>query len=186
MYIIVGLGNPGREYADTRHNIGFIALDMLADKYNINVTRSKHKALIGEGLLNGERVVLAKPQTYMNLSGESLLALRNWYKVPEDKIIVIYDDIDLDTGVLRIRARGSGGSHNGMRSIIYNLASHDFPRVRIGIGKPPEKWELKDYVLSKFKEEEIEPMRDALDRALKGIEYIVKDGLDLAMSRCNF
>ena len=137
MYIVAGLGNPGLRYANTRHNIGFIALDMLADKLGIKVTKIKHKALIGEGTYGGHRIVLAKPQTYMNLSGESILDMKNWYKVEDSGIIIIYDDIDLDVGVLRIRASGSAGTHRGMQSIIYQLKSQDFPRVRIGVGSPP-------------------------------------------------
>ena len=155
MYIIAGLGNPGLRYANSRHNIGFIALDMLADKLGIEVKKAKHKALIGEGFYQGEKILLAKPQTYMNLSGESILDLRNWYKVKDSRIIIIYDDIDLDVGVVRIRPSGSAGTHNGMKSIIYQLNSQDFPRVRLGIGRPPEGWDLKDYVLSTFKDEEI-------------------------------
>ncbi|NLI60241.1 MAG: aminoacyl-tRNA hydrolase, partial [Clostridiales bacterium] len=161
MYIIAGLGNPGLRYANSRHNIGFIALDMLADKLGIEVKKAKHKALIGEGFYQGEKILLAKPQTYMNLSGESILDLRNWYKVKDSRIIIIYDDIDLDVGVVRIRPSGSAGTHNGMKSIIYQLNSQDFPRVRLGIGRPPEGWDLKDYVLSTFKDEEIPPLKEA-------------------------
>lgn len=186
MYIIAGLGNPGTRYATTRHNIGFIVIDMLAQKLGIEVKRIKHKALIGEGTFQGEKIVLAKPQTYMNLSGESILDLRNWYKVEDSKIIIIYDDIDLDVGVLRIRTAGSAGTHNGMKSIIYQLNSQDFPRVRLGIGRPPEDWDLKDYVLSTFRDEEIPLIKDACERAVEGIELIVSKGIDYAMSKCNY
>ncbi len=186
MYIIAGLGNPGTRYATTRHNIGFIVIDMLAQKLGIEVKRIKHKALIGEGTFQGEKIVLAKPQTYMNLSGESILDLRNWYKVEDSKIIIIYDDIDLDVGVLRIRTAGSAGTHNGMKSIIYQLNSQDFPRVRLGIGRPPEDWDLKDYVLSTFRDQEIPLINDACERAVEGIELIVSKGIDYAMSKCNY
>lgn len=185
MYIIAGLGNPGPRYANTRHNIGFIALDMLAEKLGIKVTKIKHKALIGEGTLAGEKIILAKPQTYMNLSGESILDLKSWYKVEDSRIIIIYDDIDLDVGVLRIRPSGSAGTHNGMRSIIYQLQSQDFPRVRLGIGRPPEGWDLKDYVLSTFRDDEIPKLKDACQRALEGVELIITKGVNYAMSRCN-
>lgn len=185
MYIIVGLGNPGLRYANTRHNIGFITLDMLAEDLGIKVRKTKHKALIGEGTFEGEKVVLAKPQTYMNLSGESVLELRDWYKVENSDIIVIYDDIDLDVGILRIRSFGSAGTHNGMRSIIQLLQSQDFPRVRLGIGKAPTDWELKDYVLSTFREEELPPLKDACERAVEGIKLIMTRGTEYAMSRCN-
>lgn len=186
MFIIAGLGNPGLRYANTRHNIGFITLDILAQKLGIEVKRAKHKALIGEGTLAGEKILLAKPQTYMNLSGESILDLRNWYKVEDSRIIIIYDDIDLDVGVLRIRSSGSAGTHNGMKSIIYQINSQDFPRVRLGIGRAPEGWDLKDYVLSTFREDEIPQMKEACERAVEGIELIVSKGVDYAMSRCNF
>ncbi|MFY9176598.1 MAG: aminoacyl-tRNA hydrolase [Caldicoprobacterales bacterium] len=185
MYIIAGLGNPGPRYANTRHNIGFIALDMLAEKLGIKVTKIKHKALIGEGTLAGEKIILAKPQTYMNLSGESILDLKSWYKVEDSRIIIIYDDIDLDVGVLRIRPSGSAGTHNGMRSIIYQLQSQDFPRVRLGIGRPPEGWDLKDYVLSTFRDDEIPKLKDACQRAVEGVELIITKGVNYAMSRCN-
>lgn len=185
MYIIAGLGNPGTRYANTRHNIGFITLDMLAEKLGIEVKKAKHKALIGEGTFAGEKILLAKPQTYMNLSGESILDLRNWYKAEDSRIIIIYDDIDLDVGVLRIRPMGSAGTHNGMRSIIYQLNSQDFPRVRLGIGRPPEGWDLKDYVLSTFKKDEIPSLKEACERAVEGIELIISKGVNYAMSRCN-
>lgn len=185
MYIIAGLGNPGLRYANTRHNIGFITLDMMAEKLGIEIKKVKHKALIGEGTFAGEKILLAKPQTYMNLSGESILDLRNWYKVDDSRIIVIYDDIDLDIGVLRIRPFGSAGTHNGMRSIIYQLNSQDFPRVRLGIGRAPEGWDLKDYVLSTFKDDEIPKVKEACQRAVEGIELIISKGVNYAMSRCN-
>lgn len=185
MYIIAGLGNPGLRYANSRHNVGFITLDMLAKKLGIKVKKAKHKALIGEGTYAGEKILLAKPQTYMNLSGESILDLRNWYKVEDSRIIIIYDDIDLDVGVLRIRASGSAGTHNGMRSIINQLNSQDFPRVRLGIGRPPGEWDLKDYVLSNFGKDEVPILKEACERAVEGIELIISKGTNYAMSRCN-
>ena len=136
MYIIVGLGNPGKQYENTRHNVGFNVIDILSEEYGISVTKMKHKALIGEGRVGTEKVVLVKPVTYMNLSGESLAEIYNFYKVETSNIVVIYDDIDLDVGKIRIRKKGSGGTHNGMRSIVKCLGTTDFPRVRVGVSKP--------------------------------------------------
>jgi PTH1 family peptidyl-tRNA hydrolase len=185
MHIIVGLGNPGQKYHGTRHNIGFYVIDLLAEAHGIKLNKIKHKALLGEGYIGNEKVVLAKPQTFMNLSGESLLSLKQWYKPEDDKIIVIYDDVDLESGVLRIRPSGSAGTHNGMRSIIYLLQTQDFPRVRIGIGRPPEGWDLADYVLSRFRDEEVEAVKAACDNAVKGVECIISQGVVQAMSRYN-
>ncbi len=185
MYIIAGLGNPGNKYHGSRHNIGFYVIDLLAQAHDISVNKLKHKALLGEGYIGGQKVVLAQPQTYLNNSGESLLELKQWYKIDTERIIVVYDDIDLDPGVVRIRAAGSAGTHNGMRSIIDLLQSQDFPRVRIGIGRPPEGWDLADYVLSRFNEDEVEAVKEACSRAVKGIECILSLGVEQAMSRYN-
>src|SRR5690606_26939111 len=142
MFAIIGLGNPGDKYMGTRHNTGFMVIDRLADDLDARVDKLKHRALIGEGWLGDEKVILAKPQTFMNLSGESVLAIKNFYKLDDSHIIVVYDDIDLDVGRIRIRRSGSGGSHRGMGSIIYHLNSENFPRIRVGIGKPPEDMDL--------------------------------------------
>lgn len=185
MYIIAGLGNPGPQYQATRHNVGFVVIDMLSESFGISLNKIKHKALLGEGYIGNEKVVLAKPQTYMNASGESILDLKNWYKVENSHIIVVYDDIDLNVGVLRIRPSGSAGTHNGMRSVIFQLQADDFPRVRIGIGKPPAGWDLAAYVLSPFRQEEIEDIFNACKRAVKGIELIISRGVAEAMNQCN-
>lgn len=185
VYIVVGLGNPGDKYAYTRHNIGFIVIDMLAEKFGIRVNKIKHKAVIGEGMIAGEKVVLAKPQTYMNSSGESVLELYNWYKVDSSQIVLIYDDIDLDIGTLRIRPKGSAGTHNGMRSVIYHLQTEDFPRIRIGVGSPSAEWDLKDYVLSPFSSEELPLIEEACKMAVMGVELIVSEGVAAAMNQCN-
>lgn len=185
MYIIAGLGNPGKKYHGTRHNIGFYVIDLLAQAHSIKVNKIRHKAVIGEGTIAGKKVVLAKPQTFMNSSGESLLALKQWYKPEDDRIIVVYDDVDLDPGVLRIRPFGSAGTHRGMQSVIYLLNNDRFPRVRIGVGKPPEGWDLADYVLSGFKDEEAGPVKNACERAVSGIECIIAMGINEAMSRYN-
>ena len=150
MYLIVGLGNPGSKYARTRHNVGFDVVEILADKLNTRLTKLKCKALLAETKIGDERVVLAQPQTFMNLSGESVVELMNWYKVPVENVIVCYDDIDLDLGALRVRAKGSAGTHNGMRSIVYLLGKDNFPRVRVGIGKPAPGWDLVDHVLAGY------------------------------------
>ncbi len=150
MHLIVGLGNPGSKYARTRHNVGFDVVEILADKLNVRLTKLKCKALLAETKIGEERVVLAQPQTFMNLSGESVVELMNWYKVPVENLIVCYDDIDLDLGALRVRAKGSAGTHNGMRSIIYLLGKDNFPRVRVGIGKPAPGWDLVDHVLAGY------------------------------------
>ena len=146
MKVIVGLGNPGKKYDNTRHNIGFEALDYIADKEGISINTGKHKALIGTGYMGGEKVLLVKPQTFMNLSGESLRPIMDFYKLEPEDFIIIHDDIDLDVGRLRIRRKGSAGGHNGLKSIISHLGSMDFPRVKIGVGEKPKGYDLADYV----------------------------------------
>lgn len=185
MYIVVGLGNPGDKLKHTRHNIGFMTIDYIADKNHISVSKIKHKALIGEGVIGQERVILVKPQTYMNSSGESLLDIVQWHKLELSRLIVIYDDVDLPVGKIRIRPEGSSGSHNGMKSIIYLLNNQSFPRIRIGIGKQPEYMDLADYVLSKFTVDEIPPMEDAVVKASMAVEEIIKSGINNAMNKYN-
>lgn len=184
MHIIVGLGNPGKKYDATRHNVGFEAIDLLAKRNNIEVKRLKHKALCGEGNIGGKKVMLVKPQTFMNLSGQSLLDIVQFYKIDPKNLIVIYDDIDVAVGSLRIREKGSSGSHNGMKSIIYQLQTDQFPRVRIGVGKP-QFGDLADYVLGRFPKEEIPIMIETIERAALASEMIVTDGISLAMNRYN-
>ena len=183
MYLIVGLGNPGSKYARTRHNVGFDVVEILADKLNTRLTKLKCKALLAETKIGDERVVLAQPQTFMNLSGESVVELMNWYKVPVENVIVCYDDIDLDLGALRVRAKGSAGTHNGMRSIVYLLGKDNFPRVRVGIGRPPQGWDLKDYVLTGYNTPELrETMFDAYNAAADVIAEYISGGADAARS----
>ncbi len=184
MFIIVGLGNPGRKYQETRHNVGFNTIDLLAYKNNIKINKLKHKALYGEVFWGGEKVLLAKPQTFMNLSGESVRDMMEFYKIEEKNLIVIYDDIDLEVGSLRIRQKGSAGTHNGMRSIIYQIQTDDFPRVRIGIGRP-EFADLSDFVTGKFSKEDLAPVQATIKRAALAVESIVKEGLDRAMNKFN-
>ena len=185
MYYIVGLGNPGLQYENTRHNVGFMTIDYLANKYNIDVRKLKFKSLYGQGEISGHKVMLIKPQTYMNNSGEAVRELRNFYKFDIDKLIVIYDDIDIDFGTVRIRKKGSAGSHNGMKSIIYQIQDDKFPRIKVSIGKKTEKWDLANFVLSGFSKEEVSILEDEIRLAAKGIEIILKEDIDMAMNKCN-
>lgn len=186
MYLIAGLGNPGREYEMTRHNIGFAVIDYLADKNRVKVNKLKFKALYGEMQIAGEKVYLIKPQTYMNLSGESIGAFADFFKVPPENIIIINDDIALETDKLRIRAKGSAGGHNGLKSIIYHLRVDTFPRIRMGVGAPKQEgYELADYVLGRFTKDEIPVMEDAIIRAADAACTIIQNGVDTAMNRFN-
>ena len=184
VFVIVGLGNPGKKYDMTRHNVGFEAIDRLAHKYQIKVNKIKYKALIGEGQIDGEKVLLVKPQTYMNLSGETVLSICNFYQIDPEKLIVIYDDVDTDAGKLRIRKKGSAGTHNGMRHIIMLLQKDDFPRIRIGIGRS-NQLELRDFVLQRFSKDEMITMDETLNKAADAAVMIVREGVDLAMNRFN-
>lgn len=186
MYIIVGLGNPKEKYDGTRHNIGFSAITALADTHGISVELKKHKALIGKGVIAGQKVMLVQPQTYMNLSGESVRELVDFYKIdPATQLIVIYDDIALPTGKLRIRAKGSAGGHNGMKNIISHLGSQDFPRIRVGVGEKPKDWDLADYVLGRFPREEEPQIREALQKVCDVCEVMMNEGVEAAMNRFN-
>ena len=184
MYIIAGLGNPGKKYENTKHNVGFLTIDILAEKLGIKVSRIRHKALTGEGFIGGEKVILVKPQTYMNLSGESIREILSFYKADPERLIVIYDDIDLPMGSLRIRKKGSAGTHNGMKSIIYQIVSDDFPRVRIGIGGE-RKGDLADYVISGFRKEDRQIVEDSIVRAADAVICTVERGIDIAMGEYN-
>ena len=185
MYIIVGLGNPGKKYEHTRHNAGFEVIDILADRMGINVEESKHKGLLGRGMLEGQKVVLVKPQTFMNLSGECVREVSDFYKVAEDEIIVIYDDISLDPGQLRIRAKGSAGGHNGIKNIIAQLGTQVFPRVKVGVGEKPRMMDLADYVLSRFSKEDQAKMDDAFKEAADAVAMMVSQGVEPAMNKYN-
>lgn len=186
MYIIAGLGNPGRNYQNTRHNIGFDVIDVLADKNHIVMGEKKHKAVIGKGFVAGQKVVLVKPQTYMNLSGESVRDVINFYKIDEKKeLIVVSDDISLDVGQIRIRKKGSAGGHNGLKNIILNLGHDEFQRVKMGVGGKPQGADLADYVLGHFRKEERDVMDESAKRAAEAIEMMMTDGPDMAMNRFN-
>lgn len=185
LFIIIGLGNPGRQYENTHHNVGFDTVDILSGKFGIKIAKLKHKALIGDGLIQGKRVLLVKPQTYMNLSGESVREVVEWYNIPLKNIIIIYDDVDLPLGRIRIRPKGSSGTHNGMKSIIYQLQSDEFPRIRIGIGKPPENWDMADYVLSRFDAEERKIIGQSISKAAEAAVEIINSGIEKAMNMYN-
>lgn len=186
MYIIAGLGNPGKQYAQTRHNVGFDTIDILADKYNISVDTKKHKALCGKGMIEGQKVVLAKPQTFMNLSGESVRELVDFYKIdPEEELIVIYDDISLEPGKIRIRKKGSAGGHNGIKNIIAQLGTQNFQRIKVGVGEKPKGWDLADYVLGHFSKEDRGLVDDALKHAAGAVELMVQGEVDQAMNQFN-
>lgn len=186
MYIIVGLGNPERKYDGTRHNIGFSALTVLADTYGISMDIKKHKAVCGKGVIEGQKVLLAMPQTYMNLSGESVRELVDYYKInPEEELIVIYDDINLAPGKLRIRPKGSAGGHNGIKNIIAHLGTQIFPRIRVGVGEKPKGWDLADYVLGRFSREEEPVIREALEKTTKACCEIITADVTSAMNKYN-
>lgn len=184
MYVIAGLGNPGKKYENTRHNMGFITIDQLAEKHDIKIDKLKFKALVGEGRIAGQKVLLVKPQTYMNLSGESIRDVMNFYKLEPEKLIVIYDDIDIEAGTLRIRKFGSAGTHNGMKSVVYQLQSDRFPRIRVGIGSQ-KKGDLVNFVIGGFSKEEVPVLEEAISHAVLAVECIVEEGIDKAMNQYN-
>ena len=185
MYYIVGLGNPGIQYENTRHNAGFIAIDYLARKYSIDVRKIKFKSLIGQGVISGHKVMLVKPQTYMNNSGEAIREIYKYFDFDHDKLIVIYDDIDIDFGSIRIRKKGSAGTHNGMKSIIYNLEFDDFPRIKVAVGKKPSYMDLANFVLSGFSKQEVKIIEDEVKLASDAIEMILEEGIEKSMSMFN-
>ena len=186
MYIIVGLGNPDRQYRNTRHNIGFDVIDEIAAKNHITVGEKKHKALIGKGFVGGQKVVLVKPQTYMNLSGESVREVIDFYKIDEEsELIVISDDISLDVGQIRIRKKGSAGGHNGLKNIILHLGHDKFQRIRMGVGEKPQGYDLVDYVLGHFPKEEREIMDESIERGADAAQMMISEGADAAMNEYN-
>lgn len=186
MYLIAGLGNPGREYENTRHNAGFASIDRLAEKNHISIDMKKFQALCGTGYIGGQKVLLLKPQTYMNLSGESLRAACDFFKIdPEQELIVIYDDISLAPGQLRIRAKGSAGGHNGIKSIISHLGTQVFLRVKVGVGEKPQGWDLADYVLGHFSREEQQVMQESFDRAADAAAALLSEEVQQVMNEYN-
>lgn len=185
MRIIIGLGNPTEKYQATRHNIGWDAITRISDDYRIPLNQKKHKAIYGTGYIEGEKVILVRPLTYMNLSGESVRELVDFYKVDSEDIIIIYDDVSLDVGQLRIRKKGSAGGHNGIKSIISHLGTDVFPRIKVGVGEKPKGWDLADYVLSRFTEEENVAIREALGEISDACRIIIANGMDAAMNQYN-
>ena len=185
MKLIIGLGNPGKEYDKTRHNIGFEAIDAIANAHNISVNKSKFKGLFGEGFIGTSKVILVKPQTYMNLSGESITAFISWYKVDPKDILVIYDDVSLSLGLLRIRQKGSAGGHNGIKSIIQHHGTNEFQRIKIGVGEKPQGWDLADYVLSRFSNSEMKLMDTTMEDVAGATQMIIEKGIQEAMNAYN-
>ena len=185
-YLIVGLGNPGKQYELTRHNAGFLFADLLADENNTKINKIQFKSVTAVVELGGHRCLLMKPQTFMNNSGEAVKQAASFYKIPPEKIIVVFDDISLPCGKLRIRRKGSAGGHNGIKSIIYHLNSDNFPRIKLGVGeKPHPDYELADWVLSNFKKDEIPKLREAAEKACEAAELMVNGDTDKAMSKFN-
>ena len=186
MYLVAGLGNPGKQYDMTRHNIGFHTIDYIADELGVKIKKLKYKSIYGECDINGEKVILVKPQTYMNLSGESISEFVKFFKIPTENVIIISDDIALETGRIRIRKKGSAGGHNGLKNIIYMLNSENFNRIRIGVGAPTHPdYDLKDFVLGRFTKEEIPVLEESIIKSYKAVVEIIKRGADSAMNKFN-
>lgn len=186
MFIIAGLGNPISQYEGTRHNIGFDVMDALAEKYNISISEKKHKALCGKGVIEGEKVLLVKPQTYMNLSGESIAEILNYYKLDaEEDFLVVFDDISLAPGNIRIRKKGSAGGHNGIKNIIAMTGTQNFKRIKVGVGEKPKGWDLADYVLGRFSDEDRKKVNDAIEDAIGAVSMILRGETDQAMNCYN-
>ncbi len=185
MYLIVGLGNPEADYDKTRHNMGFHVINQLAKEHNLELNKNKFKGIYATGIIEGEKVILLKPQTFMNLSGESIVKYKNFYKIDNNNILVTYDDIDIEPGEIRIRRKGSPGSHNGMKSVVHFLNSDEFPRVRIGIGKPAENKDLISHVIGAVSNDEWIKLNAGIEKAKQAIEVILKNGIEKAMNLYN-
>ena len=185
MYLIVGLGNPEPEYSNTRHNMGFDTINKIANNCKIEINRTKFNSIYGTGNIGEEKIVLVKPQTYMNLSGQAVHEFVNFYKISNEKLIIIYDDIDIQKGIAKIRKKGGAGTHNGMKSVIEELASEEFPRIRVGIGTPEFKNDMVNYVLGHIPEEEYKLLQTGVEKAALAVEEIVRSGIDTAMNKYN-
>ena len=185
MYLIVGLGNPEEEYGRTRHNMGFDTINKISERYNIKVNKSKFNSLYGTGTIEGEKVILVKPQTYMNLSGKAVRDFMNFYKISSEDIIVIYDDLDIEPGIIKIRKKGGAGTHNGMKSVVNEIQTEKFPRIRIGIGNPEYKNDLLNFILTRIPDEEYKVLQEAQEMVTNAIIEIVKNGIDSAMNKYN-
>lgn len=185
MYLIVGLGNPESEYEKTRHNMGFCVINKIAKEFSIDITKNKFNALYGTGIINGQKIILLKPQTYMNLSGSAVVDFIDFYKLDLENLVVIYDDVDVEIGSIRIRKKGSPGSHNGMKSIVNMLQSEEFTRIRVGIGKPEHSNDMINYVIGKINDEEQEKLEPGIDMAKQATIELIKNGVDSAMNKFN-
>ena len=185
MYLIVGLGNPEEDYSKTRHNMGFNVVNKIAKKYGIEINKKKFDSLYGEGIIENEKVILLKPQTYMNLSGKAIIQVVNFYKIPLENIYVIYDDMDIEKGIIKIRKKGGAGSHNGMKSVVAELNSEDFARIRVGIGTPKFKDDSINYVIGAIPEEEVKVLDEGTTKAADAMIAILKDGIEIAMNKFN-
>lgn len=185
MYLIVGLGNPEPEYSKTRHNIGFDVINKLSKKFNIEVQKEKYNSLYGTGIIEDEKVILLKPQTYMNLSGEAVKPFMDFYKVKPENIIVIYDDIDIETGTIKIRKKGGAGTHNGMKSVVHELNTEEFPRIRVGTGSKEKIFNLINYVITRVDDDEYAKLENGIVKAAQAVEEILKIGIDNAMNKLN-
>ena len=185
MYLVIGLGNPEEEYARTRHNMGFDTINKVSGKYNIKVNKSKFNSLYGTGTIEGEKVILVKPQTYMNLSGTAVRDFMNFYKVSSEDIIVIYDDLDIEPGIIKIRKKGGPGTHNGMKSVVHEIQTEDFCRIRVGIGNPEYKNDLLNFILTRMPDEEYKALEESTKKAADAVGEIIKSGIDTAMNKYN-
>ena len=185
MYLIIGLGNPESDYSNTRHNMGFNTINKLAEEYKINVNKNKFKGLYGSGIIEGEKVILLKPQTFMNLSGESIKEVVDFYKIDLDNLIVIYDDIDIEPGKIKIKKFGGPGTHNGMKSVVQELKTENFKRVRVGIGMQNDKSNLIEYVIGAIPEDDKEKLKEGVVLAKDAVVEILKNGIDIAMNKFN-
>ena len=185
MYLIVGLGNPEPEYSKTRHNMGFDVINSLAKKYEIELSRSNYQAIFGSGIIEGEKVILVKPQTFMNASGKAIKKYVDFYKIPLERVLVIYDDMDTNVGKIRVRAKGGAGSHNGMKSVVQELGKEDFPRIRVGIGRPKEEFDRIDYVIGAIPDEEYVELQEGQEKAVGATIYYILHGIDEAMNHFN-
>lgn len=185
MYLIVGLGNPEPEYSKTRHNMGFDVINKIAKKYEIDLSRSKFNGIFGSGIIEGEKVILLKPQTFMNLSGQSVKQYVEFYKIPLENILVIYDDMDVEIEKIKIRKKGGPGTHNGMKSIVHELVSEDFSRIRVGIGRPVDEYDAIDYVIGKLDDETYKKLEVGIQKAAEAASECIKNGVDYAMNKFN-
>lgn len=185
MYLIVGLGNPEPDYNRTRHNMGFDVINKIAKKYEIDISKNKFNGLYGNGIIEGEKVILLKPQTFMNLSGQCIKPFADFYKIPIENVLIIYDDMDVEIGKIKIRKQGGPGTHNGAKSVVHELTSEGFPRIRVGIGKPVDEYDAVDYVIGKIDDKTYEKLEEGIEKAAEAASEYLKNGIDIAMNKFN-